>query len=185
MSIAWKAPWNSSLSAVLPRLNQTPKLTASDGASLDNFGASVALDGDTVSIGAVGGDDNGDQSGSAYLFTWTGGSWAEQAKLLASDGADLEWFGSAVALDIDTLIVGASLDWVNGVRHGSAYVFEGLNVDSIFADGTTKEAGKSSVVSPKAKPARRVRTLPSRTSPLNSTSPRPCCCGRGTSSGGG
>ena len=111
------------------------KLTASDGASLDHFGASVALDGDTVSIGAVGGDDNGDQSGSAYLFTWTGGSWEEQAKLLASDGADLEWFGSAVALDADTMIVGASLDWVYGVRHGSAYVYDGMNVDLIFADG--------------------------------------------------
>lgn len=111
------------------------KLTARDGAPLDHFGRSVALDGATVSIGATGGDDNGDQSGSAYLFTGTGGSWKEQAKLLASDGADLEWFGSTVALDADTVIVGASLDWVQGVRHGSAYVYDDMNDGSIFADG--------------------------------------------------
>jgi hypothetical protein len=44
---------------------QVANLTASDGAAYDNFGFSVAVDGDTVVAGATGDDDNGANSGSA------------------------------------------------------------------------------------------------------------------------
>ena len=64
------------------------KLTASDGAAVDWFGISVAIAGDTIVVGAYGDDtDNGTNSGSAYVFTRTGTTWTEQAKLTASDGA--------------------------------------------------------------------------------------------------
>ena len=63
------------------------KLTASDGATFDGFGLSVAINGDKVVVGADGDDDNGPESGSAYVFTRNGNIWTEQAKLLASDGA--------------------------------------------------------------------------------------------------
>jgi FG-GAP repeat len=48
---------------------QAQKLTANDGADNDNFGRSVAVSGDSVVIGAWPDDDNGDNSGSAYIFS--------------------------------------------------------------------------------------------------------------------
>ena len=50
--------------------------------------------------------------------------WVEQPKLMASDGATEDRFGSAIALDGDTAIVGAHLDDIGGtMMQGSAYVF--------------------------------------------------------------
>ena len=84
----------------------------------DWFGRSVALDGDTAVIGASGDDDNGEDSGSAYVFTRTAGVWTEQAKLLPSDGASDYSFGGSVALDGDTAVIGSTPEF-----GGSAYVF--------------------------------------------------------------
>jgi len=104
---------------------QQAKLVASDGASQDSFGLSVAIDGDTAVIGAWLDDDNGPGSGSAYVFTRSAGVWTERAKLLASDGAALDFFGKRVALDGDTALIGAhEVDYV-GTETGAAYVFTG------------------------------------------------------------
>ncbi|MFQ5658676.1 MAG: FG-GAP repeat protein [Candidatus Methylomirabilales bacterium] len=62
------------------------KLTARDGAAFDQFGAAVALSGDTVVVGARFDDDRGSSSGSAYVFQRTGATWTEQAKLTSQDG---------------------------------------------------------------------------------------------------
>jgi hypothetical protein len=99
------------------------KLLASDGAEADQFGASVAISGDTVVVGAHGDDDSGTLSGSAYVFTRTGSSWMEQEKLVASDGAGGEQFGISVAVSGDTDLVGDHRDDDNGAFSGSAYVF--------------------------------------------------------------
>ena len=99
---------------------ETAKLVAADAAADDEFGISVALDGDTAVIGARKDDDNGNQSGSAYVFTKVSGVWSQKAKLIASDGAANDEFGSSVAVDGDTVIVGARQD---DTRNGSAYVF--------------------------------------------------------------
>jgi len=100
------------------------KLTASDGAAEDRFGESVTIAGDTIVVGAPGDDENGTGSGTAYIFTRTGTSWTEQAKLTASDGAAADVFGNSVAIDGDSMVVGAHLDDVNGITNsGSAYVF--------------------------------------------------------------
>ena len=53
--------------------DQLAKLLPNDGAELDLFGYSVAISGTTAILGATGDDDNGDLSGSAYLFDATGG----------------------------------------------------------------------------------------------------------------
>ena len=50
------------------------KLTASDGASGDKFGLSVSVSGNTAVVGANHDDDNGENSGSAYVFRTTGDS---------------------------------------------------------------------------------------------------------------
>ena len=99
--------------------SEQQKLTANDGASDDWFGSSVAVSGDTAVIGAYKDDDNGSNSGSAYVYIRSGGIWAEQQKLTASDGASNDWFGSSVAVSGDTAAIGAHLD--NG--SGSTYVF--------------------------------------------------------------
>ena len=100
------------------------KLTASDAAAEDSFGGSVAASGDTVTVGA-GGDDHagGTDAGSAYVFVRSGTTWNEQAKLIASDAAAEDWFGS-VSVSGETAVVGAfGDDHAGGVDAGSAYVF--------------------------------------------------------------
>jgi len=102
---------------------QQAKLTAADGAAGDTFGRSVALSGDTALIGASGDDDNGSNSGSAYIFIRSGTVWTQQAKLTAADGAAADSFGRSVALSGDTALIGAHLDDDNGFSSGSAYLF--------------------------------------------------------------
>ena len=120
--------------------SQVAKLTASDGQGNDQFGRSVAVDGDTVVVGAVGGDGQVAGSGAAYVFTKPNTGWAdapETAKLTASDGANLDAFGFSVALDGDggTVVVGAYWDDDNGGDSGSVYVFTKAT-DSDWADAT-------------------------------------------------
>jgi hypothetical protein len=99
---------------------QQAELNASDGAADDYFGFSVSLSGDTALIGAQEDDDNGANSGSAYVFTCTGTTWTQQAKLLASDGASYDTFGYTVSLYGDTALIGADgTDYMKG----SAYVY--------------------------------------------------------------
>jgi hypothetical protein len=97
-------------------MNQTAKLTASDGAADDAFGSFVSISGNAAAIGAAG-DNNG--SGSAYVYTRSGNSWVEQNKLIASDGNATDDFGISVALNGDTVLVGADGD---DTYTGSAYM---------------------------------------------------------------
>jgi len=103
--------------------SQQAKLISSDGQSDDFFGWFVSLFGDTALVGAPGDSDDGDSSGSAYVFTRTGTTWVQQAKLVASDGSPWDYFGYAVSLVNDTAIVTAPPDDDTGVDSGSAYVF--------------------------------------------------------------
>ncbi len=103
--------------------NQEQKLLPDDGAAHDQFGISVALDGDVAVIGAYFDDDPGPSAGSAYVFRHDGSVWAQQQKLLASDGSAGDHFGVAVAVDAGVAVVGASIDDDNGDGSGSAYVF--------------------------------------------------------------
>ncbi|MCJ7571560.1 MAG: FG-GAP repeat protein, partial [Candidatus Thermoplasmatota archaeon] len=102
---------------------QQAKLTASDGTENDRFGYSVSLDGDTALIGATRDDDKGTDSGSAHVFTRTGTTWTQQAKLTASDGAENDRFGYSVSLDGDTALIGATRDDDKGTDSGSVYLF--------------------------------------------------------------
>ncbi|MDD4308201.1 MAG: FG-GAP repeat protein, partial [Thermoplasmata archaeon] len=102
---------------------QVEKLTATDGAASDLFGASVAVSGDTILVGAYG--DDGSQ-GSAYVFTRNSGGadyWGQVKKLTAKDGTNNDLFGASVAISGDIIIVGAFGDDVVGSDQGSAYVF--------------------------------------------------------------
>jgi hypothetical protein len=103
--------------------SQQAKIVPADGFNGEMFGFSVALQGNTALIGAECDDDNGPCSGSAYVYTRTGMTWTQQAKLLAADGTTLDLLGCAVALHNDTALVGAEWDGDNGYQSGSAYVF--------------------------------------------------------------
>jgi FG-GAP repeat/Putative Ig domain len=109
------------------------KLVAADGAAGDYFGNSVALDGDTLVVGASGGA-NPSAPGSAYVFTRNGvASWTLQQKLTASVAYPHNNFGSSVALDGDTLVVGASGDTIGAnASQGSAYVF--IRDDAVWTE---------------------------------------------------
>ena len=96
------------------------KLIAEEGADNDEFGYSVAMDGDTAVIGAYRDDDNGSDPGAAYVFTKTSGGWVQKAKLTPSDGAAGDEFGISVAIDGNTIVVGARQD---DTRNGAAYIF--------------------------------------------------------------
>ena len=101
------------------------KLTADDAASIDQFGWSVAIDGNTVVVGAyLDTHDYNIQAGSAYVFrTADGATYSQVAKLTASDAASNDRFGKSVAIDGNTVVVGAYLDDDAGTYSGSAYVF--------------------------------------------------------------
>ncbi len=101
------------------------KLLASDGATNDAFGWSVAIDGDIAAVGAYADDDGFVNSGSAYVYRYdhARSQWIEEAKLLASDAAISAWFGFSVAISADVVVVGAAADDENGPESGAAYVF--------------------------------------------------------------
>ena len=104
---------------------ETKKLTASDGAAGDQFGVSVAVDGNTVVVGADGDDKDAidTDAGAAFVFTNDSGTWDLKVKLIASDANASDWFGSSVAVDGNTIVVGAPGDDDNGDDSGSIYVY--------------------------------------------------------------
>ena len=93
------------------------KLVASDAAAGDDFGYSVAIDGNTVVIGATGAGTGG----AVYVLRTTdgGATYVEVAKLTASDGAAYDGFGRSVSIDGDTIVVGAYADNIDGGDGGS------------------------------------------------------------------
>src|SRR5262245_6223338 len=101
------------------QLVQQGYLKASNTNANDEFGYLIAFSGDTLVVGAPNEDSNaagvnGDQtnnssadSGAVYVFTRTGGVWTQQAYLKASIPNSGDQFGVSVAIDGDTLAVGA------------------------------------------------------------------------------
>ena len=100
---------------------QLAKIKASDGASNDQFGISVAVGSGRICVGALWDDDNGSNSGSAYIFDLDG---TQLAKITASDGATSNFFGVSTAVGSGRIVVSAHIDDDNGPFSGSAYIYE-------------------------------------------------------------
>ena len=103
------------------------RLTGSDADEGDLFGISVALNGDTIVVGASEDGDEGSNSGSAYVFTkpdsgWTTGT--ETAKLLGSVPGVGDLFGYSVALDGDIILVGSNDEDAGGTKSVEAHLFD-------------------------------------------------------------
>ncbi len=151
--------------------HQQAYLTASDASDDDRFGRSVAIDGDTIVVGASFEDDVWPNSGAAYVFVRNGTAWFQQAKLKASNAGTSDFFGTSVALSGNTIIVGAaeedsSATSVNGNQSsnsasesGAAYVFvrdgtnwtqqaylKAFNTDAYDFFGTSVSVASNSVV---------------------------------------
>lgn len=84
---------------------QTAKLTALDGTASDEFGTSVAIDGDIIAVGAWTAPYGGAQTGAAYVFERTGGLWQQTAKLGPSDGHSGDGFGESIDVSGTTVLV--------------------------------------------------------------------------------
>ncbi|MCF7794577.1 MAG: hypothetical protein K9N09_11230 [Candidatus Cloacimonetes bacterium] len=109
---------------------QQIKLTPLDGSLNDYFGLAVSISGNNAIIGAHNNDDNGSNSGSAYLFNRVGSVWSESMqKFTASDGEEGDLFGYSVCIDGENAIIGAEWDDDNGVDSGSAYFFQNESFD--------------------------------------------------------
>ncbi|MDQ2645956.1 MAG: FG-GAP repeat protein, partial [Myxococcota bacterium] len=93
------------------------KLVASDGASGDNFGWSVALSDDQALVGAYGASG---YRGAAYVFARGGDGWTEEQKLTVDDGVENDQLGYSVGIDEDTALIGA---YGRDANRGAAYVF--------------------------------------------------------------
>jgi len=109
---------------------QQAKLTASDAHTSDQFGYSVDLsgDGNTCAIGSYNAVISGNNhAGAAYIFTRSGTTWTQQAKLTASDSAASDYFGTSIRLnstDGNTCAVGSPGHTnSNGTSAGSVYIF--------------------------------------------------------------
>jgi alpha-tubulin suppressor-like RCC1 family protein len=97
------------------------RIVATGGASSDQFGISVAIDGDYAVIGSSGDDDAGSSSGSAYIFVRSGTSWTQQYNLTAGTDAQAgDKFGISVSISGDSVIIGAESKNSNA---GAAYVY--------------------------------------------------------------
>jgi hypothetical protein len=109
--------------------SESQKLTASDGGLFDNFGASVALDGTTLVVGANGATVGGNAAqGAVYVFTESNGIWMQTQKLTANDGAAYDNFGLSVALKGSIVLVGSPRAAIGGnAGQGALYVFTESN----------------------------------------------------------
>lgn len=100
------------------------KLIGSDTKEFDEFGLSVAINGDTIVVGTPLVSDSITHSGAAYVFQRLGGAWFQQQKLVAPDPTTDERFASAIAVDADTVVVGAYGHPDAGFTYaGTAYVY--------------------------------------------------------------
>ncbi|MCB9904734.1 MAG: FG-GAP repeat protein [Planctomycetes bacterium] len=142
---------------------QQAYVKASNTDSVDQFGASLALAGDRLLVGAFledggstgvaghGPDNSANDSGAAYLFERSGTTWSQKAYIKASNTNASDWFGHSVALGPDYAVVGAtqedggfgginSFSFDNSASNaGAAYVYD-LDFPFgyfCFGDGTT------------------------------------------------
>ena len=113
-----------------PDWSATPtesKLVASDIQAGDQFGWSVSMssDGSYAIVGAHVEDTGGSGAGAAYIFTRSGSTWTQQAKIQASDAQTNDQFGESVSINSDGtyVIVGAYGEDTGATDAGAAYIF--------------------------------------------------------------
>lgn len=127
------------------------KLVPDDGNAADFFGEVVSINGDRAIVGARWDDDNGSNSGSAYVFEFADEDWVQHGKLIASDGAALDVFGFSAAIWGDYAIVSALQNDNGDPNTLKAYLFEHngsdwIEVSAIVGIGGGAEGNTSNTV---------------------------------------
>lgn len=102
---------------------QTAKLLGDDPHAHARFGDSVVIAGDRIYVGAPAHFANGAVTGAVYEFRRDGTNWIQSARVLPVGAAEHSWFGHAIAVDGDALLVGAYRDAGTRNDTGSAFVF--------------------------------------------------------------
>jgi LPXTG-site transpeptidase (sortase) family protein len=140
--------------------SQKAYVKSSNTESLDGFGHTVSLSGDTLAVGATGEDSgvngvNGDQadnsvevSGAVYLFARRGTTWSQKDYLKASNSGEDDNFSRSLSLSGNTLAVGAAFEdstatGVNGDQTDNSA--ENSGAAYVFTTGTLPTASSSSV----------------------------------------
>jgi hypothetical protein len=101
------------------------KLEPNEVSSNMLFGEDVAIQGDIALIGAEGDEDLGSNTGAAYVFSRSTGSWVFDSKINPVDSAAGLRFGASIDLDNDRGVIGA-----NPGIPGKAYMFD-LDTDNL------------------------------------------------------
>ena len=109
--------------SVSANFSERQKITSTPRGAGAQYGYSVAIDGSTMVVGARHDGTTASQAGAAFVYVRSGSTWTQQAILLASDGNTSDEFGAAVAINGDTIVVGAYRDDAAFANSGSAYVF--------------------------------------------------------------
>lgn len=103
--------------------SQRQKITSTPRGVGAQFANAVAINGNTMIVGARFDSTTASQAGAAYVYVLNGGVWTQQAVLLAPDGALADKFGYSVAISEDTVVIGSYNDDSPLSNAGSAYVF--------------------------------------------------------------
>ena len=103
--------------------SEQAKCQSSDGPYNTAFGLTVEINSDGTYF--ITGDSNKSGGGSAYVFTRSGTSWSQQAKLVSTDLQASDYFGYDVSLNSDATyaVVGSAFEDTGQSNAGSAYVF--------------------------------------------------------------
>jgi hypothetical protein len=126
-------------------VGESLKLSTGGADASDYVGYAVGISREVAILGSYGDDDSGYDSGSARVLRRDGGSWVEEATLLASDAAAGDRFGRSVGVSADVAVVGAYQDDDLGDKSGSAYVyrFDGMGwteeAKLVPADGARRD----------------------------------------------
>ena len=96
------------------------KILPPSGAMFDRFGTRIAMSGNVLVISEANDDTISTNSGAVYVYRFDGATWNFEAELFASDAGFIQQFGTSVAIDGDTMVVGST--GVNS-NTGAAYVF--------------------------------------------------------------
>ena len=119
------------------------KIVASDPGATDYFGQTISLsaDGTKMVVGAEGDEGTYNDLGAAYIYTYNGSSWSQQAKIQQSDTAAANRYnrfsagGVAMSGDGTRIIVGVPSDDTGAANRGAAYIF-------VFSSGSWSQEAK-------------------------------------------
>ncbi len=103
---------------------QQAYLKASTPVANDQFGYAVAIHNNTVVVGAVLQGDGALFSGAAFVFERNGSTWSQQARFKAPNPAASDFFGAAVGVSNDRVVVGAQGEDTSGAETGAAFIYK-------------------------------------------------------------